>query len=82
MARIVCRESDFRPTAQNGQFYGLAQMNQASVSGANVSWSSYVNGTSAHPATYYQLLAAPRYAKSRYGTPYAGWQHEVNYGWW
>ncbi len=72
MARIVCRESDFRPTASNGQYYGLAQMSQTSAGAEGVSWSSYVNGTSAHPATYYQLLAALRYALDRYGTPAAG----------
>ncbi len=83
MARIVCRESDFNYQAQNGQYYGLAQMSQASVASvASFSWDSYVNGSSSHPATWYQLLAALRYAKARYGDTTAAWNHEVSAGWW
>ncbi|MGB9376390.1 MAG: hypothetical protein WCB04_02645 [Mycobacteriales bacterium] len=82
MARIVCRESDFDHTARNGQYYGLGQMSQTSVEARGVSWDSYANGTSAHPATYYQLLAALRYCQWRYGDTTSAWQNEVNYGWW
>jgi len=83
MARIVCRESDFRPDAQNGQYYGLAQLNQADVAAyTGFSWNSYVNGSSSHPATWYQLLAAMRYAKAVYDDTTTAWQHEVNAGWW
>ncbi len=80
--RIFCRESDFRPTATNGQYYGLGQMSPASVSPTGVSWDHYVNGSSTHPATFYQTLAAMRYCKSRYGDTTTAWQHEVNSGWW
>lgn len=79
--RIACFESSFSPTATNGQYYGLGQMNQASVSGASVSWTSYVNGTSAHPATFYQVLAMMRYVKDRYGDTTTAWNHEVTYNW-
>jgi hypothetical protein len=83
MARIVCRESDFDHTAQNGQYYGLGQLSPTSLAAySDFSWDSYVNGTSAHPATFYQLLGALRYAKGRYGDTTSAWQHEVDAGWW
>jgi hypothetical protein len=70
ISRIVCRESDYNHYASNGQYYG------------GFSWNSYVNGTSTHPATYYQLLAALRYCKARYGDTTSAWDSEVNRGWW
>jgi hypothetical protein len=79
--RIACYESTFNPDAVNGQYHGLGQLNQADVADAGISWSSYLNGTSAHPATFYQVLAMMRYVKSRYGDTTTAWQHEENYGW-
>ncbi|MEC3976724.1 hypothetical protein [Amycolatopsis sp. H20-H5] len=81
IARIACFESSFSPTATNGQYYGLGQMSQTSVGATGVSWSSYVNGSSAHPATFYQVLAMMRYVKDRYGDTTAAWNHEVDYNW-
>jgi hypothetical protein len=83
MARIVCRESDFDHTARNGQYYGLGQLSPESLAAySGFSWDSYVNGTSDHPATWYQLLGAMRYAAGRYGDTTTAWQHEVDAGWW
>lgn len=83
IARIVCRESDFNYQASNGQYYGLAQMSRTSVADyTGFSWDSYVNGSSSHPATWYQLLAALRYAKGRYGDTSSAWASEVNNGYW
>ena len=84
LARIVCRESDFDHTRWSGDHahYGLGQMSTDAVAGAGISWNSYVNGSSAHPATWYQLLAALRYCKTRYGNTTAAWQHEISPGGW
>jgi hypothetical protein len=83
ISRIVCRESDYNHTASNGQYYGLGQLNQADVAAyTGFSWDSYVNGSSAHPATWYQLLAALRYCKAVYGDTTSAWNSEVNRGWW
>jgi len=82
LARIVCFESSYQTGAVNGSYYGLGQMSKANVLAANVTWDHYLNGSSTHHIAFYQLLAAMRYCKSRYGTPSAGWAHEVNYGWW
>ncbi len=81
-ARIVCFESSYRTSAVNGSYHGLGQMSSTSVKVTAVSWNSYLHGTSAHPVSWYQIEAALLYAKSRYGSPAAGWAHEVNYGWW
>ncbi|MCW2568402.1 MAG: hypothetical protein JWN54_2499 [Mycobacterium sp.] len=84
LARIVCRESDFDHTkwSQNHVYYGLGQMGTPAIDGAGISWDSYVNGSSAHPATYYQLLAALRYCKTRYHNTTDAWQHEISPGGW
>ncbi len=82
LARIVCFESSYQTGAVNGSYYGLGQMSKTNVLAANVTWDHYLNGSSTHHIAFYQLLAAMRYCKSRYGSPAAGWSHEVNYGWW
>jgi hypothetical protein len=82
LARIVCFESSYQTGAVNGSYYGLGQMSKTNVLAANVTWDHYLNGSSAHHIAFYQLLAAMRYCKSRYGDPATGWAHEVNYGWW
>jgi hypothetical protein len=83
MSRIVHKESRYCPKATNGQYYGLGQMNRSAVvNEAGVSWSRYRNGTSAHPARYYQLLAALRYCERRYGSPANAWAHHQSHGWW
>ena len=83
ISRIVCRESDYNHSASNGQYYGLGQLNEYDVTTyGGFSWNSYVNGTSTNPATYYQLLAALRYCKARYGDTTSAWNSEVNRGWW
>ena len=81
-ARVVCFESTYRTSAVNGIYHGLGQMSQSSVTGTGVSWNSYLKGTSAHSVRYYQLEAAFKYCKARYGTPAKAWAHEVNDGWW
>ena len=83
IARIVCAESSFNPDAENGQFYGLGQLNAASVAAySNFSWETYKHGTSANPASYYQLLAALRYCKGRYGDTTAAWEFRKAHNWW
>jgi hypothetical protein len=82
LARIVCFESSYETHATNGSYYGLGQMSKTNIAAYNVSWDHYWNGSSAHHIAYYQLLAAMRYCKDRYGSPAAGWAHEVNYNWW
>jgi hypothetical protein len=85
MARIVCRESVFNPRADRNYppYYGLGQLSAQSLAQySDFSWDIYVNGTSEHPPSYYQLLAALRYAQGRYGDPWTGWQQEVNAGYW
>lgn len=82
MARIVCFESSYEVHAQNGSYYGLGQMSKTNIAAENVSWDHYWNGSADHTIAYYQLLAALRYCKDRYGSPANGWAHEVNYGWW
>jgi hypothetical protein len=83
IGRIVLAESNFCPTASNGQFYGLGQMNRAAVvNEAGVSWQKYVHGTSAHKARYYQLLAALRYCEHRYHTPQNAWAFRQANGYW
>jgi hypothetical protein len=82
MARIVCYESSYRVHASNGDHWGLGQMTSANIAYYNVSWDHYWNGSANHTIAFYQLLAALRYCKDRYGSPAAGWQHEINYGWW
>jgi len=82
MARIVCFESSYQVHAENGSYYGLGQLSKANISAANVSWDHYWNGSASHVIAFYQLLAALRYCKQRYGTPADGWAHEVKHGWW
>lgn len=82
LARIVCFESSYQTGAVNGSYYGLGQMSKTNVVAYNVSWDNYLNGTAAHHIAYYQLLAALRYCKARYGSPAAGWAHEVSNNWW
>jgi hypothetical protein len=83
MSRIVYTESRYCPRATNGQFYGLGQMNRSAVvNEAHVSWNKYVHGTSAHPARFYQLLAALRYCQHRYGNPTKAWAFHQSHGWW
>ncbi|NUS72733.1 MAG: hypothetical protein HOQ05_04930 [Corynebacteriales bacterium] len=83
MARIACFESTFRTSAQNGQYFGLTQMNRTSVENASVSWHCYtVYEGCTKPRGYHQLLAALRYADSRYGSPAKGWKHIRENNWW
>jgi hypothetical protein len=82
MARIVCFESSYEVHATNGSYYGLGQMSKTNIAAYNVTWDHYWNGSSSHVIAFYQLLAALRYCKDRYGSPAAGWAHEVNYNWW
>jgi hypothetical protein len=82
MAKITCWESSYNQDAVNGTHYGLTQMLQSNVTAAGVSWTCYWDGGCAKDRRYHQLLAAMRYALSRYTTPAAGWQHIRDYGWW
>ena len=82
MAKITCWESSYNPDAQNGSHYGLTQMLRSNVEAANVSWNCYWNGGCPKDRRYHQLLAALRYANTRYGSPAAGWQHIRDHGWW
>jgi hypothetical protein len=83
MSRIVCWESDYRPDAENGQYYGLGQLSRTSLADySNFSWDIYQHGTSAHPASYYQLLAALRYCKGRYGDTTTAWEYHKAHGVW
>ncbi|HTZ42256.1 MAG TPA: hypothetical protein VMB79_00205 [Jatrophihabitans sp.] len=82
MARIACFESSYQVHAENGSYYGLGQMSKSLIASENVSWDHYWNGSADHHIGYYQLLAALRYCKERYGSPANAWSHEVNYGWW
>lgn len=84
MAKIVCYESDFDQSAYNasGPYYGLGQMGRPAIDAANVSFNCYWNGGCNKNRRYHQLLGALRYAKQRYGSPQAAWEHEKQYGWW
>ena len=84
MAKIVCYESDFYQLAigPNGDTYGLGQLKRYNVDAAGVSWRCYWEGGCTKDRRYHQLLAAMRYAKSRYGTPAGGWDHIRTHGWW
>lgn len=86
MAKIVCWESTYNQEATNqssaGTVYGLGQLLRVNIENANVSFHCYWNGGCTKDRRYHQLLAALRYANTRYGSPAEGWQHIKVHGWW
>lgn len=86
MAKIVCWESSYNQDAYNdtGELpvYGLAQLQRRNIDAANVSFNCYWYGGCNKDRRYHQLLAALRYANTRYGSPAGGWQHIKDHGWW
>jgi hypothetical protein len=82
MSKIACYESTWRPGAVNGIYHGLYQMSSGLFPRAGVTWSDYLNGGNGHDVWFEQDVAGISYARSRYGSPCAGWQHEHDYGWW
>ncbi len=84
MAKIVCWESSFQVTAYNRALptYGLGQMTCSTSAPRTSASRCYSDGGCTHAPRCYELLAALRYAESRYGSLTGGWQHIRDTGWW
>ena len=87
MSKIACYESGWAVHGMNGDYRGMYQIDVDYFPIGECSYSEYWNGGKdihgmSRLARFWQHYAAFRYILGRYGSPCAGWSHEVNYGWW
>lgn len=89
MAKIACRESDWRIHATNGSYRGMYQINRDYFPMGAATFSKYWDGGRDRNGTwrtpmFWQHYAAFRYILSRpdYDNPCQGWASEQNRGWW